>query len=172
MGRVVWINGTFGVGKTTVAELIAQSLASAFILDPEVIGETLWKHLVPPSLRPSDFQDIGLWRTFTRDSITDAAARFNGVVIVPMTIARFDYFEEVVGAISRRVQLDHFTLMASRATILRRERERPDDQSAWVGQMVDRTLPVLADKRFSVHIDTEAQPADAVAHEIVSHIAA
>jgi len=170
MGQVVWINGAFGVGKTTVAELLAGSLDSAFILDPEVIGETLWKHLVPPQLRPSDFQDIGLWRTFTRDAVCDAARRLDGVVIVPMTIARVDYFEEVVGAISRAVRLDHFTLMASRETILRRERERPDDQSAWVEQMVDRILPALADDRFSKHVDTEAQPPNVVAQDILSQV--
>src|SRR5262249_17836871 len=149
----------FGVGKTTVANLVAQRLDSAFILDPEVIGDTLWRHLVPPGLRPGDFQDIGLWRSFTREAVCDAAARFDGVVIVPMTIARVDYFTEVVGAISQRVRLDHFTLMASRETVLQRERERPDDQSAWVGKMADRILPVLADSRFSVHIDAETQAA-------------
>jgi chloramphenicol 3-O-phosphotransferase len=171
MGQVMWINGTFGVGKTTVAQLLAQSLDSAFILDPEVIGETLGKHLVPPSLRPGDFQDIRLWRTFTRDAVCDAAVRFDGVVIVPMTIANFDYFDEVVGAISRAVRLDHFTLMASRETILRRERERPDDQSAWVEQAADRILPALADRRFSRHIDTEKLPADVVAQDILSQSA-
>ncbi len=118
----------FGVGKTTVAELLLENLKPAFLLDPEVIGTALY-HLVPPSIYPGDFQDLELWRIFTREAVLDAAKRFDGFVIVPMTIARPEYFGEVVGEIARTVRLDHFTLMASRETIIERERRRPDDRA-------------------------------------------
>jgi len=170
VGRVVWINGAFGVGKTTVAELLVERLGAAFLIDPEVIGTALRDDLVPPSLYPGDFQDLELWRAFTREAVRDAAQRFDGFVIVPMTIARPDYFEEVVRAIASTVRLDHFTLMASRETIVERELRRPDDQSAWVQQTVDRVLPALQDARFAEHVDAETQTVDGVVQDILSRI--
>jgi hypothetical protein len=170
MGRVVWINGSFGVGKTTVAKRLAHDLGSGFVLDPEPSEsrcETISSRRasIPATSRTSPSGGL-----HPRCGLR-SARNFDGIVIVPMTIASFDYFEEVVGATPRAVPLDHFTLMASRETILRRERDRPDDQSAWVEQMVDRVLPALADARFAEHIDTEKWTAEAVAQHIRSQLA-
>jgi chloramphenicol 3-O-phosphotransferase len=170
MGRVIWINGCFSAGKTTVATLIVERLGAAFLLDPEAIGIVLRDHLVPPPLYLGDFQDLVLWRPFTRDAVRDAAENYDGFVVVPMTIARADYFEEVIHAVSRRVRLDHFTLMASRATILGRESARADDTGEWAHETVDRVLPALEDVRFAVHIDAETQTAEQVAEDILRRI--
>ncbi len=87
MGRVVWINGMFGAGKTSAAWRLADTLPHAFVLDPEPIGALLRDRLVPPALYPGDYQELSLWRSFTKDAVLDAAVRYDGVVIVPMTIA-------------------------------------------------------------------------------------
>ncbi len=171
VGRVVWINGCFSAGKSTVAALLVERLGNAFLLDPEMIGVALRDHLVPPSLYPGDFQDLCLWRTFTRDAVGDAAERFDGFVIVPMTVARLDYFDEVIAPLARRVRLDHFTLMATRETILERESVRPDDTDDWAQKTIDRAMPALADVRFAKHIDSETQTAPEVAEDILRHIA-
>jgi hypothetical protein len=167
---VLWINGCFSTGKTTVAELIAEHVGNAFLLDPELIGGFLRDRLVPPSLYPGDFQDLHLWRTFTREAVADAAERFDGIVIVPMTVARHEYFDEVIAAVRSRVHLDHFTLTASRETILGREAARPDDTSDWAAKTVDWALPALADGRYAVHIDAETQSAAEVADDILGRI--
>lgn len=169
VGRVIWINGCFSVGKTSVAEHLAGRLSNAFVLDPEVIGAALRDGLVPPALYPGDFQDLKLWRSFTRDAVIDAA-RLDGFVIVPMTIAHPDYFEEVIGGVRRAAELTHFTLMASRATILDREARRPDETGGWAVQMVDRVLLALDDARFARHVDTEAREPEEVSDEILRHM--
>ena len=167
MGRVLWINGCFSSGKTAVATLLAERIPETFVLDPEAIGEVLRDRLVPPELYPGDFQDLSLWREFTREAVVDAAEHFDGVVIVPMTVARPAYFEEVIAAAGRRVHLDHVTLVASRETILARESRRADDTGAWAQKTVDWVLPALADDRFAVHIDAETQTAPEVADDIL-----
>jgi adenylylsulfate kinase-like enzyme len=35
---IVWINGAFGAGKTTTAELVTELLPGAKIFDPEYVG--------------------------------------------------------------------------------------------------------------------------------------
>lgn len=170
VGRVLWINGCFSTGKTAVATLLVDRLPDAFLLDPEVIGGVLRDRLVPPPVYPGDFQDLSLWRTFTREAVADAAERFDGIVIVPMTVARLEYFDEVITAVGYRVHLDHFTLTASRETILGRESGRADDTGGWAQKTVDWVLPALADSRFAVHIDAETQTAPEVADDILRRI--
>lgn len=172
VGRVLWVNGSFSSGKSTVAAFLVERLGAAFLLDPELIGVALRDHVVPPSLYPGDFQDLALWRSFTRDAVAEAAERFDGFIVVPMTIARADYFNEVIGAAADRVRLDHFTLMASKETILGREATRRDDTGGWAQRTVDRVLPALENESFAEHIDAESQTAEEVAEEILRHIGA
>ncbi len=166
MGRVVWINGPFSSGKTTVANALVEGLEHAFLLDPEVIGLMLRDHLVPPSLYPGDFQDLALWRAFTRDAVLDAAAGHRGAIVVPMTVAHPEYFDQIVGAIRERVPVSHFTLMASREEILRREAARPDDIGGWAAKTVDRALPELASSRYAEHLDTDGHAVPDIVEQI------
>lgn len=168
MGHVIWINGSFSAGKTTVANLLVEQLPGAFLLDPEAIGAVLRDHLVPESLYPGDFQDLSLWRSFTRDAVLDAAERNDGVIVVAMTVARPDYFDEIIGQTRERVRLDHYTLMASRETILDRESTRSDDTGDWAAKTVDYVLPELADGRYAEHLDAETQSPQTIAAQILS----
>jgi hypothetical protein len=167
VGHVIWINGSFSTGKTTVANVLVERIPGSFLFDPEVIGAVLRDHLVPPSIYLGDFQDLRLWRSFTRETILDAAERSEHVIVVPMTIARPDYFDEIIGGIRARVPLQHFTLMASRETILRREASRSDDTDDWAAKTVDRVLPELAKSRYAKHIDAETQSPETIAAQIL-----
>ncbi len=168
MGHVIWINGSFSTGKTTVANLLVERIPGSFLFDPETIGAVLRDHLVPPSIYPGDFQDLPLWRSFARETILDAAERSEHVIVVPMTIARPDCFDEIIGAIRTRVPVEHFTLMASRETILRREASRSDDTGDWPAKTVDGVLPELAKSRYAEHLDAETQSPGSIAAEILN----
>lgn len=169
VGRVIWINGAFSAGKTSVATTLATTLEGSFLLDPELIGVVLRDYLVPPAAYPGDFQDLALWRSFTRDAVLEAAQ--TGTVIVPMTIARSDYFEEIVGGIRAHVPVDHFTLVVSRDEILRREAARPDDTGGWAAKTVDLVLPELASARYAEHLDAESGTVEEIVAQIRLRIA-
>jgi chloramphenicol 3-O-phosphotransferase len=170
VASVIWINGSFSAGKTTVAELLVDRMPGSFLLDPEVIGVVLRDHLIPAHLYPGDFQDLPLWRSFTRDAVISATENSASVIVVPMTVAHPEYFDEIIGEIRRRVRLDHFTLMPSRETILRREATRPDETGDWAAKTVDRVLPELLHDRYAVHLDAENESAESLAAEILSRV--
>lgn len=170
MGQVVWINGSLSVGKTSVAEALIEMVRGSFLLDPELIGLMLRDHLVPAPACPGDFQDLALWRSFTREAVLDAARRDETAIVVPMTVARPDYFDEIVGAIRERVPLRHFTLMASREEILRRAARRPDDTGGWAAETVDRVLPELAARRYAEHLNAEVHSVPEIAAQIIERI--
>lgn len=58
---IIWINGTFGAGKTTTAYELVKRLEKAFVFDPERFGYVLMKN-IPPALQKDDFQDFPLER--------------------------------------------------------------------------------------------------------------
>ena len=119
-GYVIWLNGAFGVGKTTVARALAAELTDALIADPEDIGRMLRK-VVPAALHTSDFQDIPSWRRLTVATIESILRDHPGPLVVPMTVVNPAYFDETVGCLRRSgAAVRHFTLVASPKTIRRR----------------------------------------------------
>lgn len=45
---IIWINGAFGGGKTTLAEELQRRLPHAILFDPEYVGYLLVKWVWPP----------------------------------------------------------------------------------------------------------------------------
>jgi hypothetical protein len=116
---LIWVNGTFGVGKThTVAEL-HRRLPGSLVVDPEHVGYGMQK-LVPASYRP-DFQDFVAWRTGVVEVLDLILRRHDGHVLVPMTVTDRRYFDETVGRL-RVIGHDvrHVALMAAPETVVAR----------------------------------------------------
>src|SRR5579871_4992230 len=106
---LIWINGAFGVGKTQTAHELQRRLANAHVADPELLGFALLKMLPPKERR--DFQDLSQWREAVVATLQQIDAANHGPVIVPMSIVRDDYFDEIVGGLrSEGVDLRHYAL--------------------------------------------------------------
>jgi hypothetical protein len=93
-------------------------------------------------------------------------------VVVPMTLARRAYFDEIVGGLLRRgLDVRHFTLAASAETVRRRLWRRLDWPASrrWTLSQVEPCVEALADPAFAVHVDAERSSADAIARHILAH---
>lgn len=120
---LLWINGPFGGGKTQTAHELARRLPGSIVSDPEHAGFGLHR-MLPPSLR-GDFQDLPAWRQGVYDVLDRLLSERHGTVVVPMTVVEPEYFRETVGRLrARGHDVRHFALLADRATVLRRLRER------------------------------------------------
>jgi predicted kinase len=155
---IVWLNGPFGVGKTTVAASLRDSLPGSAIFDPEICGYLL-RRLVP-GIRERDYQDVAFWRWLTREGawLWQSSGR---VVVVPMTITNEHYFAEIVERLGKRADVRHFTLMAPPDEIVRRVSGRADP--TWARERIDRSIAILSAARFAEHIDTTDRSAVEVA---------
>ena len=112
---IIWLNGAFGAGKTQTAYELSRRLPNSYVYDPENAGFFIRDNL-PPSLRGDDFQDYPMWRAFNFAMLDDIASRFDGHVIVPMTITNRQYYDELPGALSRKYDVRHFILYAQKET--------------------------------------------------------
>ncbi|MEU2376864.1 NUDIX hydrolase [Streptomyces misionensis] len=128
---VVWINGAFGAGKTTTARELIELIPHSTLFDPEVIGGSL-THLLPPKhlAEVGDYQDLPIWRRLVVDTAAAMLAELGGTLVVPMTLLRQEYRDEIFGGLAaRRIPVRHL-LLAPAETILRERiagREVPPD---------------------------------------------
>ncbi len=79
---IIWLNGSFGSGKSTIATRLNNILNKSIIYAPEIIGTFLMDNL---PVKKDDFQDYELWRTFNYDILKYLSSLYE-TIIVPMTI--------------------------------------------------------------------------------------
>ncbi|MFD9410264.1 NUDIX domain-containing protein [Streptomyces sp. NPDC059989] len=126
---IVWINGTFSAGKTSTARELTGILPDSTLFDPEFIGDAL-RVLLPRKrlAEVSDYQDLPSWRRLVVDTAAAMLAELGGVLVVPMTLLRQEYRDEIFGGLAaRRIPVRH-VLLAPAETILRERiatREEP-----------------------------------------------
>ncbi|MFE3830912.1 NUDIX domain-containing protein [Streptomyces sp. NPDC059092] len=118
---IVWINGAFGAGKTSTARELIDLIPNCTLYDPELIGGELERLLPQKKLAEvSDFQDLPIWRRLVVDTAAALLAEVGGALVVPMTLLRQEYRDEIFGGLAaRRVPVRH-VLLSTDETILRR----------------------------------------------------
>ena len=86
--NVILINGSFGVGKSTVARVLRAAWPGSAVYDPEPAGAVLWRLARWVPLRGSntdDFQDMPAWRRSVVLGTRVMRLLHRGPIIVPMT---------------------------------------------------------------------------------------
>jgi hypothetical protein len=162
---ILWINGTFGVGKTQAAHELQRRLPGSVIADPELLGFGI-QRMYPPALRP-DFQETTWWAPVLTGILVDLSRLHSGTVIVPMTLADDARHHSVMSGLrDAGCDVRQVTLLADRDVVLRRVRGRFESRSGWAGQRVDRLSAVLRGAAYAPHLDTSTLSISAVADEI------
>jgi shikimate kinase len=121
---IIWLNGTFGAGKTTTATNLAGRLANARHFDPEQVGYLLMRTLEDHEFK--DFQDLAPWRELV-PVVTEKIARFTGQhLIAVQTVLREDYWHELTEGF-KRTQLDIFHVLLHVDSDVLAERIKADE---------------------------------------------
>jgi predicted kinase len=93
---IIWLNGAFGAGKTTLAAELHRRLPDAVVYDPEEVGLMLWKW-VPPN---GDFQHLPSWRELVVATAVSLRRHHADTLIVPMSLIRDAYRAEILGGLA------------------------------------------------------------------------
>ncbi|WP_407240589.1 AAA family ATPase [Escherichia coli] len=107
---IIWINGPFGAGKTTLAERLRDRRPKSLIFDPEEIGFVVKETVPIPA--SGDYQDLPLWRGLTIAAVSEIRRNYSQDIIIPMTLVHPDYLTEILDGL-RQIddQLLHIFLM-------------------------------------------------------------
>ena len=95
---IIWLNGAFGSGKTTLTEELHRRLPDAVIFDPEYVGYVLTQAVPAPT---GDFQDLPSWRHLVVEHALTLRRFHPATLIVPMTLVNRQYFDEIIGTLRK-----------------------------------------------------------------------
>lgn len=93
---IIWLNGGFAAGKTTLAEELHRRLPDALVYDPEDVGLMLWKWMRPND----DFQDLPSWRELVVATARSLRKHHADTLIVPMSLVHDAYRAEILGGLA------------------------------------------------------------------------
>lgn len=132
---IVWVNGTFGAGKTSTCRELVELLPGSTLYDPEQVGYALRTLLPRERLEQvDDFQDLPSWRRLVPEVAAAMLAEVAGPLVVPMTLLREEYRDEIFGDLAARgLPVHHFVLHAEETILHERIRdgeEVPGDPQA------------------------------------------
>lgn len=151
---IIWINGPFGSGKTHTAHELKRRLKHASIFDPEEVGFFIRKRLAKNGELP-DFQDYKLWRDSTISFLDTLDDSDDECIIVPMTVIKPEYLNEILEPLRVNHTVHHFSLMASKETLQKRLLKRGDKKGDWTYKNVELCLNNLNDDLFKEHLYTD-----------------
>jgi hypothetical protein len=175
---IIWLNGTFGVGKTSTAQRLAAMVPDSRVFDPEAVGQMLRGVLVD---RPvGDFQDWPAWRPLVAASLIEITRMTGQHVVVPQTVLKREYFDQIFGQL-RAADVDTFHVVLDAADAVLRNRIETSDEArewrlthldeyqdarSWMTEAADyvadtaaSTPPQIARRIFSALPEMPAQPA-------------
>nr|BAJ05900.1 putative TmrB-like protein [Streptomyces sp. SANK 60405] len=162
---LVWINGAFGAGKSSVTEEVTRAVGEVIVFDPEEVGFHLRTWVPLPASQ--DFQDLACWR----DVVGQTCAAFerhypSRLLLVPMTVVNDDYRREIFDIIHQSTDdVLHVWLSATRQTLTDRitrqvvwpdDPERDAEVRAWRLAQIDGAM--TAERRLGA--DTVLLPTD------------
>ncbi|MFH9266381.1 MULTISPECIES: AAA family ATPase [unclassified Streptomyces] len=154
---IIWLNGTFGAGKTTTAKEVTSLLPDSRLFDTEKVGEMLWHVLGVPE---KDFQDFPPWRGLVVETARQVLDHVGGTLVVTQTVLVESYWQEIHDGLARAgIPVHHVLLHTDRDTLVERIETDSKPESAGARQWrldhlsdYERALPWL--RREAREIDT------------------
>jgi len=170
---ILWLNGAFGAGKTTTATELNRRLPKSFIYDPENVGDFIVNN-TNGLFSDGDFQDIPLWREMNYKMLRLIAEKYDGVIIVPMTLVDPGYYGEIIeNLISDGIKVKHYILYAQRSEIKRRLEDRSRlffRDETFALDAIDRCVDAFDNHITDVKIYIDNMSVDEVVEEILRRL--
>ncbi len=172
---ILWINGPFGVGKTTLANMICRRMPDAQFIDTERIGYLLRPVLDGP--RPvKNFQDWPAWRALVVSYLGELHDELGGVLVVPQSVFVEEYWREISsGLADRGIPVRAITLDVERDELERRIRtdELERGAVAWRLEHIESYSRALSEwMRRATEVVEAADSPDALAASITASLVA
>ncbi|GAA1326821.1 AAA family ATPase [Pseudonocardia xinjiangensis] len=140
---IVWVNGAFGSGKTTLVRELHRQWPATLVFDPEQVGYVLREIVDVPT---GNFQDLPLWRRQVAAMAVGLLEEYHRPLLVPMTLVEAAYLDEIIAAVGG-ITVRHFYLDVPRDVLVQRIESRtmtPDDPGrdadvrAWCVAQIER----------------------------------
>lgn len=170
MKTIYWINGPYGVGKTTIANLLKNKLTKAYIFDPEQVGNAIRENY-PKEMFKETFEEYPLWLDTNYKLLSDIFNKYDGDIIVPMTLLKEESYLQIIKRLQDDgINVDYVFLDGDEQTLYHRMvelgREEPD---GWCVKHIPICLRVQKEERHAIHINTIDKTPEEIVDQILSN---
>ncbi len=112
---ILWINGGFGAGKTTLAAELHRRLPGSLVHDPEDVGLMLRRC----TGIEGDFQHLASWRELVVATAVSLRRHHTRTLIVPMSLIRDGYRSQILQGLAEAGEQVLHVFLALDADVLR-----------------------------------------------------
>ncbi|WP_346924874.1 AAA family ATPase [uncultured Arthrobacter sp.] len=167
---MIWINGTFGVGKTTAGTALVDAIPALRLFDPEVVGYMLAHSLKDQSF--TDFQDLPAWRTLVPAVALEIRRHTGQELVAVQTVLRQEYWAELTATFDDLGErIFHVVLDADEPT-LRNRIENDQQELAGRQWRLDHISRYTAAREWMIpDADLVIDTSRLTAQDVISHIA-
>ena len=167
---MIWINGTFGVGKTTAGTALVDALPALRLFDPEVVGYMLAHSLKDQSF--TDFQDLPAWRTLVPAVAMEIRRHTGQDLVAVQTVLRQEYWAELTATFDDLGErIFHVVLDADEPT-LRNRIENDQQELAGRQWRLDHISRYTAAREWMItDADLVLDTSRLTAQDVIAHIA-
>ena len=167
MKIIYWINGAYGVGKSTIAECLKKKLTKAHIFDAEEVGNAIRDNYPEEEKHSVIFEDYPLWRETNCRLLLDISNKYDGDIIVPMTLIREESYYEIIKKLEDSgVAVKYVFLDGDYQTIHDRIIARGEKEDCWCMQNINSCLEIQSSEKHAIHINTVEKTPDEIADMI------
>ncbi len=168
---IVLINGTYGVGKSTVAQSIQDKIPNVEILESDFyylqMIEKDYNLAFGGTTPQNNMNFLSRFKKVVFDLMEDD--NFNKITIVVMAITRDECNKEILEPLAEKCpDFYHFILTANRDTIIERINKQEKRDKAWAISFLNSNIKYLEDNFEHVpRINTENKEISEIADEII-----
>ncbi len=133
---IIWISGAYGVGKSTLAEAMAEKMNNAILFDAEEVGNAV-RGNYPDCPYGCIFEDYPLWGEFCYMLLKDVHEKFHKDILVPMTLVRKESYGIIEKLNRDGIHTQLMVLEASYQTIHDRILARGEEEGCWCMENIE-----------------------------------
>lgn len=165
---IIWISGAYGVGKSTLAEAMAERMENTLIFDAEEVGNAVRENY-PNCPYGYIFEDYPLWAEFCFLLLKDIHTRFHKNILVPMTLLREQSYDMIQRLKDENIPTELIVLEADYQTIHDRILERGEEEGCWCMENIDLAMAGSA-ALPGIHIPTTQVPVERLVQRVFAKL--
>ena len=152
---IIWINGPYGVGKSTLARKLHECNPNSFIFDAEAVGNAVRDNLPKHRFNGYIFEGYPMWFTMCATLLNDIAGDYSGDIYVPMTLVFPDSFAKIAEPLTALGHTVRHILLTSTYDIIHdRIIARGEDEDCWCMQNINLCLEHQASFEDVIRIES------------------
>ena len=166
--KVYFINGPYGVGKSTLADKLHELNPNSFIFDAEEVGNSVRDNLPKELFNGYIFEGYELWFKHIADLLIEISTKYTFDIYIPMTLVYKDSLNKIKKLVSNYdIEIKHILLESDYKTIHDRILKRGEEESCWCMQNINLCLNNQKEFSDAIRIKSVGKTVDELAKEVL-----